>query len=161
MDPAAWGSQLWSSLHYIALGYPSNPSTLDRANYKMFFEGLYKVLPCNKCATHYQTLMTSMPIDGFLDNSEKLFEWTYNVHNSVNNKLGKPEPSLQWARAQYNGLKPASVSVSQQKESESTLSTNKYVWIGCALLLGIIVGAAVSGSRPPLRKQGGISGGRR
>ena len=103
MDPASWGPQLWSSLHYIALGYPENPSALDKRNYKAFYESLDTVLPCDKCAQHYKATTSAMPIDPYLDSASHLFEWTVAVHNVVNARLGKPQITVAEARQLYIG----------------------------------------------------------
>ena len=38
IDKNVWGSHLWYSMHFIALGYPNNPSNADKNNYKNFYE---------------------------------------------------------------------------------------------------------------------------
>ena len=52
MDPNIWGKHMWASIHFIALGYPHNPSETDKNNYTAFFENLHNVLPCNTCGNH-------------------------------------------------------------------------------------------------------------
>lgn len=111
MDPASWGPQLWSSLHYIALGYPDHPSSLDKQNYKAFFESLDNVLPCHKCAQHYKATVEAMPIAPFLDSAHRLFEWTVAVHNAVNQRLGKPQITVAEARGLYTGKATSSAAI--------------------------------------------------
>ena len=101
MNPATWGPHLWSSLHYIALGYPESPSMTDKYNYKLFYENISKVLPCEKCAEHYKTSLAKNPIDTFLEGPKSLFEWTVMIHNEANKHLGKPMMPFAQAKMLY------------------------------------------------------------
>ena len=38
IDKNSWGEYLWHTIHFVALGYPNNPSDIDKKNYKNFFE---------------------------------------------------------------------------------------------------------------------------
>jgi hypothetical protein len=99
MDPKIWGSYIWHSLHYIALGYPENPSNTDKANYGAFYKSLCGILPCTKCCKNYEQHLKEIPIEPYLDSPAKLFEWTVNVHNIVNREHGKVEWSPERAKA--------------------------------------------------------------
>lgn len=88
MGTKVWGPPLWKSLHFIALGYPSNPCPEQKARYKQFFTDLHHVIPCSICATNYQKHLAEVNIDEYLDNSAKLFEWTVKIHNIVNKQNG-------------------------------------------------------------------------
>lgn len=101
MDKESWGKPTWQALHYIALGYPNNPSTQDKVNYQMFYENFYKVLPCAECSQHYKENLKTMPIEDYLVSKDKLFEWTVNMHNLVNKLLGKHELTLIEAKVNY------------------------------------------------------------
>ena len=88
-------------MHFIALGYPNNPSNADKNNYKNFYENLVNVIPCADCAEHLKENLKSIPIDTFLNTREKLFEWTVLLHNQVNKLLNRREWSIQEAHALY------------------------------------------------------------
>lgn len=105
-DKNAWGPQLWHSIHMIALNYPDQPSPTDRLNYKLFFESLKDVIPCLTCADHYGKNMQDLPIERYLDDSGKLFEWTVALHNLVNSTYKKREWSVDEARAFYATYTP-------------------------------------------------------
>ena len=49
MSKLEWGRNIWKTIHYIPLGYPSNPSIEDKINYKNFYISLGNVLPCKIC----------------------------------------------------------------------------------------------------------------
>jgi hypothetical protein len=101
MDKNIWGKHFWFTIHYAALGYPKDASTEDKKNYKNFYEIISKVLPCDYCSSHYEELLKEIPVDNFLDNRDKLFEWTVIIHNRVNRDLKKPEWELEDAKNFY------------------------------------------------------------
>ena len=53
IGPDTWGPVVWHALHYITLGYPTDPSEDKKQKYKQFFTLLSDVIPCSVCATHY------------------------------------------------------------------------------------------------------------
>lgn len=99
-----WGTHLWNSIHFIALGYPTEPTESDRHYYKQFFENIGHVLPCKKCTVHFNNNLQALPIDQYLTNSDTLFDWTVKMHNLVNSDLGKPLWSTENAKQHYSKL---------------------------------------------------------
>lgn len=103
-----WGPPLWISIHNVALGFPENPTTADREQYRQFYELLGYVIPCQKCATNYRQHTSDLPIDQFLYNRKDLFRWTVLLHNIVNKSLGKRQWTLDEAWSMYNNFEYAS-----------------------------------------------------
>lgn len=99
--PETWGPKIWHAIHYIALGYPNNPTPQQKASYKQFFTMLGPVIPCYKCSVNYQRHLLELPIDNYLVNNDKLFEWTVKLHNIVNKENGKTLWSLDQAKQAY------------------------------------------------------------
>ena len=60
------------------------------------------ILPCKKCQKHYQENLWKLPIDKFLESKAKLFQWTVDIHNQVNEDLGKIKYSYEEA---YHALR--------------------------------------------------------
>ena len=96
-----WGPKLWTSIHYIALGYSSNPTEDERKNYRTFFMDLGNVIPCHKCSVNYKKHLKEIPINDYLSNNDRLFEWTVLIHNIVNKENGKKEYSVKEAKDYY------------------------------------------------------------
>ncbi len=100
MPPAVWGPFLWHTIHIVALGYSKEPTYAEKKAAKEFYEGLVHLIPCPVCRVHYAEHLKTNPVTPALDTREDLFNWTVNVHNSVNKSLGKPEltplEALQW-----------------------------------------------------------------
>lgn len=106
MRKADWGPPMWKTIHYVALGYPENPTEEDKQAYEQFYTNIYKIIPCKKpCSVHYKNMVSEFPVKNFLDNRDRLFEWTVIVHNKVNTRLGKPIISLDKARNMYDKKK--------------------------------------------------------
>lgn len=103
MKPSSWGKYLWTSIHFIALGYPDNPTEEDVINYKYFFINLWKVIPCYKCSLNYKKHLQELPItNDTLKNRHNLFKWTVDLHNIVNRDLNKSLMNLDEAYSLYS-----------------------------------------------------------
>ena len=90
INPELWGPHAWKFLHYITLSYPTNPTESDKHDYKMFFEVLGKVLPCQKCKKHFQNNLVDFPLtDEILSTRWNLAKWMLQIHNRLNLEHGK------------------------------------------------------------------------
>jgi hypothetical protein len=95
ISPNLWGSQAWHFIHMVALSYPENPTEQDKEKYLHFFSSLGNVLPCPICGQSFLEKMKKYP-----PNFEKLFEWTVDIHNTVNAENGKAILSYEEAKIQ-------------------------------------------------------------
>ena len=91
IKPSIWGPHGWKFMHYVSLGFPSNPSEEDKRNYKTFYTSLQHILPCAKCANNYSHNLIKYPIDNHLENRDTLVRWVIDIHNQVNNETNKKE----------------------------------------------------------------------
>lgn len=87
MDTRFWGPDGWKLLHSIAIGYPENPTKVEKDVYSSFFNGLKYVLPCIYCRRSYTQYINELPVEPFLKNRRELSKWLYEIHNKVNAKL--------------------------------------------------------------------------
>ncbi len=90
MPPEVWGPFFWHTIHIVAMGYPEKPTYSQKKAAKEFFESLQYLLPCSECRTHYAQHLAVSPITPHLDRRQDLFKWTVELHNTVNQSLGKP-----------------------------------------------------------------------
>ena len=142
MQPYIWGKYLWMSIHFISLGYPHNPSSEDKHQYKSFFEDLYQILPCSICANNYEKHLNEIPItDKVLQNRKTLFKWTVDMHNLVNKTLNKPYMSYEEAYQLYT-----------QDQNKRSYNTHILMFINIILLIMLFI----SFKRTFLRKLFGI-----
>ena len=99
LGPDTWGPVIWHALHYITLGYPTNPTIEQKEKYKQFFTLISDVLPCSICANHYSENLIKIPLnDQSLENKETLIKWLIDIHNLVNESKNKPIISYDEAR---------------------------------------------------------------
>lgn len=120
LSPNLWGSQAWHFIHSVALSYPENPTDADKKKYYNFFLYLGRVLPCPICGQHFLEKMKKYPPN--MENNERLFQWTVDIHNTINAENGKQIYSYEEAKKELS------------KNSNSTL----YFYKGISLSLGII-----------------------
>lgn len=92
IDPTLWGPSAWRYMHYITLSYPDNPTAVDRENVYNFFMLNAKLLPCEKCRNEFNKELQRNPLtNNILSSRQDLIIWLINVHNRVNERLGKPQ----------------------------------------------------------------------
>ena len=85
LGPDVWGPHGWKFIHFVALGYPKNPTQEDKENYKTFFKALPNILPCSVCKIHFIQNAANNPLtDDILQDRIKLLNWTIDLHNEVN-----------------------------------------------------------------------------
>ncbi len=104
LPPSAWGPFFWHTIHIVALGYPTNPSYGHKKAAKDFYESLIFLIPCPICREHYKEHLHTNAISPNLDRRDDLFRWTVELHNKVNETLGKPRVSEAEAIAYYTRL---------------------------------------------------------
>lgn len=76
--PEKWGPLLWGALHVSAL------SCTDRRNFVNFVEAYKGIIPCMACKKHFEDVLINNPVS-----MTNLFEWSVDVHNMVNERIGK------------------------------------------------------------------------
>ena len=104
MDNKIWGPYFWFTLHTVTLAYPENPNYITRRHYNDFFLTLQNVLPCNLCREHYKKHLQEYPISAHLDSKESIVKWCFNLHNKVNQSLGKPNFGYEEFREKYRKI---------------------------------------------------------
>lgn len=104
MKPTLWGPHMWYILHIITFDYPNNPTSFDKIAYRDFFTNLKNILPCKDCRKHYNQFITDYPITPHLDRKTDLVKWLIQIHNFVNQSLGKKEYSTKEVINFYNEI---------------------------------------------------------
>ena len=111
MTPGEWGPFIWHLIHNIAFLIPSDEYFINYKQYYInFFYCLKKIIPCPICRNHYNKLIDrNSPMK--CNNKQSLIQWTIDIHNNVNSRLGKQDMTLEDALKQdfipkniYKGL---------------------------------------------------------
>ncbi|KAI8910389.1 ERV/ALR sulfhydryl oxidase domain-containing protein [Gorgonomyces haynaldii] len=87
-DSGDIGNATWTFLHTMAAYYPERPTIEDKKVMKGLISGLGSFYPCGDCAYHLREYYTSHPPR--LESNTALSQWFCEVHNEVNERLGKP-----------------------------------------------------------------------
>ena len=95
ISPKIWGPYFWKTFHLTAFGYPENPNEKDKKVYKTFYKNFANILPCDKCSLEARKLNELVDWDSILKNRESLIKWTYDYHDTVNQRLGKNSPNFE------------------------------------------------------------------
>jgi hypothetical protein len=96
LDPRIFGPSFWGALH-LACFRPDNPDKV-----KQFIDLYQYVLPCPGCRAHFSEVLVEYPPP---DDPEELFNWSVEVHNIVNVRLGKPTWTPDEAITEWNDKK--------------------------------------------------------
>lgn len=80
IDPKLWGKSGWIFLHSVTLGYPNNPTEEDKNNYKIFFNLIKNILPCNNCRKNYGNSIEKYKLtDDILMTRDTLVNWLIKI----------------------------------------------------------------------------------
>lgn len=104
-NPEVWGPAFWFSLHNGALRYPIQASPTWKERMKHFILGIPVMVPCEKCSDHATAHLEAnyYRMDEIVSTRSKLFEFFWEFHNFVNERLDKPKMSLDDAYKMYSG----------------------------------------------------------
>lgn len=104
-NPEVWGPAFWFSLHNGALRYPIQASPTWKERMKHFILGIPVMVPCEKCADHATAHLEAnyYRMDEIVSSRSNLFEFFWEFHNFVNERLNKPKMSLDNAYKMYSG----------------------------------------------------------
>lgn len=104
-NPEVWGPAFWFSLHNGALRYPIQASPTWKERMKHFILGIPVMVPCEKCSDHATAHLEAnyYRLDEIVSTRSKLFEFFWEFHNFVNERLNKPKMSLDDAYKMYSG----------------------------------------------------------
>lgn len=97
-----WGPSVWYIIHFSAYHCPSIVTEDWRTSFIAFMSCLQNVLPCSVCRQHIKENLPRNDINRCINDKYLIFEWTWKLHNIVNESLNKPILSLEEAKRQYD-----------------------------------------------------------
>jgi hypothetical protein len=74
--------------------YPHHPNAVTKKKYYEFIQNLPLFLPVEEISGEFSKLIDKYPITPYLDNRDSFVRWMHFIHNKVNEKLEKPQLSL-------------------------------------------------------------------
>lgn len=120
------GRGMWFMIHTLALHATTDSQKLS---FQVMMEQLSAHLGCNECQTHLKYYMTQFPIRAYWRNNQ-LFKWSWELHNHVNQKLGKRLFSFDESLNMYKNfvchncdqVSPPAILVAVDKSTEDVLN---------------------------------------
>jgi len=132
LDPKVWGPHYWFFLHTLAMTYPHHPNAVTKKKYYEFIQNLPLFLPVEEISGEFSKLIDKYPITPYLDNRDSFVRWMHFIHNKINEKLEKPQESLNdFFIKYYNEYKSQDL-----KMNEYYKLKEKLIYIG--IILGMI-----------------------
>jgi len=101
IDKASWSRPMWFVIHTTAANAPDKIPRDWGYKFKDMIWCMQWALPCSVCRKHLSENLGSLPIDNSLNTRSNLFEWTWKLHNLVNEETGSPSISLHEAEQMY------------------------------------------------------------
>lgn len=114
-----WGPRYWYAMHLAAAHCVADQPV--SAQVLGFYRALPSAIPCDMCRGHYEAWLATHPVEAYADSGDRLLRWTYDLHDSVNQRNGTRSPSYDsvvayYRRGQLNAL-PSSPSSSASLNS--------------------------------------------
>lgn len=130
-DPASWGSSFWVTAHTVAAAFPLDPTETDKNKFKAYFDSFEFVLPCTECRENWSSVLEKRPlIQAALTSRIALCRWVLDVHNLVNEKLGKKTFNWKQLTSRFIGIEDTlnqHDNYNDKTTQEKTAVTHKYV----------------------------------
>ena len=101
LDPKIWGPHYWFFLHTVAMTYPHHPNAVTKKKYYEFVQNLPLFIPVEEISKELEKLIDLYPVTPYLDNRDSFVRWMHFVHNKINEKLEKPQITLNDFFVQY------------------------------------------------------------
>lgn len=115
LDPTVWGPHYWFFLHTISMSYPNWPNAVTKKKYYEFIQNLPLFIPVESMSTEFSKLIDKYPVMPYLDNRDSFIRWVWFIHNKLNEKLEKPQISLnEFYLKYYEAYKPKNLKMFEQ-----------------------------------------------
>jgi len=101
LDPKIWGPHYWFFLHTVAMTYPHHPNAVTKKKYYEFIQNLPLFIPVEAISKEFEKFIDLYPITPYLDNRDSFVRWMHFAHNKINEKLEKPQITLNDFFVQY------------------------------------------------------------
>ena len=112
-DNAHWGPILWSVLHALAQksGRAIFPTFRDDEvrQWINLIQVMPQMIPCDNCRTHVKEWLVRRPITDiknlpYASLNDWIITWVYDLHEEVNQRLGKPSFDKALLGSTYNSI---------------------------------------------------------
>ena len=135
LDPKIWGPHYWFFLHTLSMTYPKNPNAVNKKKYYDFIQSFPLFIPVESISGEFSKLLDKYPVAPYLDNRESFIQWMHFIHNKINEKLEKPQISLNdFYVKYYEEYKPDNI-----KLLEFYKWREKVIYVGLLLAISLAI----------------------
>lgn len=99
IKPEKFGPYFWGALHLACIG-DGDPQAI-----RTFVDTFALVIPCEGCRVHFGEVLKQNPVPQ-TDDPIELFNWSVDVHNIVNARIGKTTMGYDEAYKVWMTMKP-------------------------------------------------------
>ena len=93
-----WGPKAWHLLHSFSIGQNKPIKQEERKCYYLFYKTFAELIPCAVCKSHYIDYFYNIyTIEEQEINRNSMKKYVFELHNIINNELGKKEISFKKA----------------------------------------------------------------
>ena len=122
LDPKVWGPHMWFFINTIAMTYPNRPNAITKKKYYDFMQNLPMFIPIEQMSGEFSKLLDEYPIQPYLDTKESFIRWIWFIHNKINEKLEKPQITLNdFYKQYYEEYKPKNVKLAEYYKMRSKI----------------------------------------
>ena len=106
LDTKLWGPIIWNFLHIISLNFPLKPTKKEKKHFFYIIKSLKYTLPCKKCRKNIEKNLKKVEYKKkeHYKNRKKFILLIYNLHNEVNQKIGKETKTMEETVVKYNEI---------------------------------------------------------
>jgi len=123
-DFTIWGPYAWCKFHKKAIEYPENPCSCDIKEIRQYYYKIFlKYIDCKSCVKDYKKIIWMKPIK--VKSRTELFNWTVDIHNTINMKLCKLQ--IGYKEAYIYWCDKISKRKSKKREQNKNLNNKFYV----------------------------------
>jgi hypothetical protein len=122
LDPKVWGPHMWFFINTIAITYPNRPNAITKKKYYDFMQNLPMFIPIEQMSGEFSKLLDEYPIQPYLETKESFIRWVWFIHNKINEKLEKPQITLNdFYKQYYEEYKPKNVKLAEYYKLRSKI----------------------------------------
>ena len=87
MNKNIWGPDVWKFIHTTTINLPVSPTSEEQEIVNNFIYSIGDLIPCEECKKHFKITIEKFPPN--TNSRELFFKWGVDIHNKVNERIGK------------------------------------------------------------------------
>jgi hypothetical protein len=134
MNKDVWGPDVWKIIHTVTINLPVSPTLEDQKIVNNFIYSIGELIPCEECKKHFKSSIENFPPN--TNSRELFFKWGVDIHNKVNERIGKKIINYAEAKKIYENIYNMKINFNSKNEFNSN---NKNILIYNLILISLIL----------------------